>query len=354
MFSTLEQIDKNFAIPKSVDKEGVVFYNVLSEPFTIHGLICPKNEKEAFCRMNPEAAQKINEVVYRLNTYTAGGRVRFVTNSPYIAIRAVLSDIHKAAHMPLTAIAGFDMYFKEGEKELYKGTFRPPFDTESGYESVIDCDGGEKTITVNFPLFSSVEKLFIGIKDGSMLKRAPGYKYSAPIVYYGSSITHGGCASRPGNTYEGFISRELDCDYINLGFSGNAKGEKEMSEYIRCLDMSAFVYDYDHNAPTPEYLKKTHERFFNEFREVNPEIPVIMLSRPRFYLSREDDERARIVRQTYENALKRGDKNVYHIFGKDLLSGFAKNDGTVDNTHPNDLGFASMAEKLCGLIKKIL
>lgn len=354
MSSALEKIDKNFAIPKTIDKEDVVFYNVLSEPFKIHGLILPKNENEIFCRIDSDVAQTVSEGVFSLNTHTAGGRVRFVTDSPYIAIRAALSNMNKLSHLPLTASAGLDMYFREGDKEIYKGTFRPPFDIEVGFESVINCEEGEKTVTINFPLFSNVEALFVGIKEGATLKSAPDYTHSIPIVYYGSSITQGGCASRPGNTYESIISRELDCDYINLGFSGNAKGEKEISEYIRKLDMSIFVYDYDHNAPTLEHLKDTHERMFKEFREANPNTPVIMLSRPKFYLTKEEEERARIVRQTYENALKEGDKNVYHIYGKDLLSGFAKNDGTVDNTHPNDMGFASIAEKLCSLIKEIL
>lgn len=354
MPSVLEKIDKNFQIPKMIDKEDVRFYNVLSEPFKIYGLIPPKNENEVFYRMNPDVARTVSEGVFNLNTHTTGGRVRFITDSPYIAIRVALKNISNLSHMPLTAIAGMDMYFREGEKEIYKGTFRPPLDVSVGYESVINCEEGEKIVTINFPLFSEVEALFIGIKDGAALKSAPDYKYSVPIVYYGSSITQGGCASRPGNTYESIISRELDCDYINLGFSGNAKGEKEISEYIRNLDMSIFVYDYDHNAPSVQHLKDTHERMFKEFREKNPDIPVIMLSRPKFYLTKEEEERARVVRQTYENALNQGDKNVYHIYGKDLLSGFAKNDGTVDNTHPNDMGFASMAEKLCCIIKSLL
>lgn len=354
MSSALEKIDKNFSIPKTIEKDDIVFYNVLSSPFKIHGLIVPKNENEILRRMDSDVAKKVSEGVDRLHTCTAGGRVRFITDSPYIAIRAAMSNIHKIPHMPLTGTAGFDMYFREGDKEIYKGTFNPPFDIETGYESVINCENGEKTVTINLPLYSNVDALFIGLKENSTLKSAPDYKYNNPIVYYGSSITHGGCSTRPGNTYEGIISRELDCDYINLGFAGNAKGEKEISEYIRNLDMSIFVYDYDHNAPTPKHLQETHERMFKEFREVNPHTPVIMLSRPKFYLTKEEEERARIVRQTYENALKQGDKNVYHIYGKDLLTGLAQIDGTVDNTHPTDLGFASMAEKLCVIIKSLL
>ena len=87
-----------------------------------------------------------------------------------------------------------------------------------------------------------------------MLKDAPEYRIKKPVVYYGSSITQGGCASKPGSSYESILSRRFDCDYINLGFSGTAKGEDEIVDYIKGLEMSVFVMDYDHNAPTTEHL----------------------------------------------------------------------------------------------------
>ena len=203
----------------------------------------------------------------------------------------------------------------------------------------------EREITINFPHYCDVLSLEIGLEKDSTLKPASGYRPMKPMVYYGSSITQGACASRPGNTYENRIIRELGIDYINLGFSGSARGEDTMAEYIANLDMSVFVYDYDYNAPTVEHLQQTHEKMFRTIRAKHPDLPVIMLTRPKFRLNAEEEEKRAIVKQTYENALASGDQNVYFIDGPTLMQ-YAENDCAVDGAHPNDLGFYSMAKVL--------
>ena len=154
--------------------------------------------------------------------------------------------------------------------------------------------------------------------------------------------------------YEAIISRALDCDHINLGFSGNAKGEQEMTDYIKDLDMSLFVMDYDYNAPSAEHLKKTHEKMFKCIRKKNPTLPILIMSRPKYYLSDGEKDRLQIVKATYENAIAAGDKNVYFIDGSTLMSDELGADGTVDNCHPTDLGFFSMAQRMIPVIEKIL
>ena len=255
----------------------------------------------------------------------------------------------KMPHFALVGSAGFDLY---ADNE-YSGTFEPPFDIKDGFESVVELGTGKmRDILIDFPLYSDVCKLYIGLEDGAVVEEPTPYRDAAPIVYYGSSITQGGCASRPGTCYQAYISRQFDIDHINLGFSGNAKAEPEISEYIRNLDMSVFVYDYDHNAPTVEHLNNTHERMFKEIREAHPDLPVIMMSRPKFYLNDEEKERRKIIEKTYENAISSGDSNVYFISG-DELTELCGNEGTVDNGHPTDYGFAAMAAALSKVIEKI-
>lgn len=187
-------------------------------------------------------------------------------------------------------------------------------------ENVIEFGTSQmRDITIDFPLYSEVCELYIGLDGKSQITEAQPYKYDKPVVYYGSSITQGGCASRAGTSYEGFISRRFNCDYINLGFSGSARGEDEITEYIKELDMKLFVYDYDYNAPTAEHLKNTHEKMFKAIRNNNPDLPIIMLTRPKFYPTADEVERKAIVRATYENAVNAGDKNVYFIDGKELM-----------------------------------
>lgn len=261
-----------------------------------------------------------------------------------------MGTVGKMPHFPFTGSIGFDLY--TGKK--YINTYVPPVDIETCYESVLDLDGEEREYTVNFPLYSDVRKLYIGLQEGCSLKAAPEYSISKPVVYYGSSITQGGCASRPGNAYQSIITRELDCDHINLGFSGSARGEEEIARYIAGLEMSAFVYDYDHNAPTAEHLQQTHERMFRTIREAQPNLPILMLSKPKYYLPAEDVTRMEIIRQTYENAIAAGDRNVYFIPGLELILELVRETATVDNCHPNDSGFVSMAYVIGEKLKQIL
>lgn len=343
----IDQIDRNFEVKTNIGKSDIRFHSALDAPFHIHGVFY---ENGKFRRMPESVAVRVNEGVHVLHANTAGGRIRFRTNSPYVAIHAKMSGIGKMPHFALCGSAGFDLYVGND----YYASFIPPFDIADGYEGVLDFSTAEmRDILVNFPLYSNVDQLYIGLSDGALVQEPKPYKTETPIVYYGSSITQGGCASRPGTAYQGFVSRALDVDFINLGFSANARAEDEIAEYISGLSMSVFVYDYDHNAPSTEHLANTHERMFARIRQSHPDLPVIMMSRPKFCLSGEELERLEIIKTTYQNALAKGDRNVYFLDGRDLMRTVGL-DGTVDSCHPTDLGFFSMAQELIGVLQRIL
>ena len=347
--SRVEDADKNLKVETKIEQEGLKFYNALSEPFKIYGIYM---EDGKFRRLPEKVAESVSNGVWILHANTAGGRVRFRTNSPYVAINVKMGEIGKMPHFPLAGSAGFDVYRNDGNGEEYVRTLMPPFNIENGYESLISFDDEVmRDVTINFPLYSEVKELYIGLDENAVVEAPTPYIDKKPMVYYGSSITQGGCASRPGNCYQGYICRTFNCDYINLGFSGNAKAEDAMIEYIKSLDMSIFVYDYDHNAPSVEHLKNTHEKMFKAIREAHPDIPIILMSAPIWNPSGDWKDRRDIVEQTYRNALAAGDKNVYFVDGKALMS-LCENNGTVDNCHPTDLGFYSMARVLAFVIEK--
>ena len=346
----IEKVDKNFKIESKINKPDIVFHNILNNPFQIYGIFY---ENGKFRRMPESVARSVSEGVYSLHSNTTGGRVKFKTDSNYVAISAFVEPIGHLTNMPLAGSTGFDLYVKEDGCDIYRGTFIPPCNVEDHFESVIDFDSTKtREITINFPVYTDVINLYIGISDASIIEKADSYKNEKPIVFYGSSITQGGCASRPGNIYPSIISRELGVDFINLGFSGNAKVEKEISEYIKNLNMSVFVYDYDYNAPTIEHLKNTHEAMFVDIREKNNDLPIIIMPRPKLYnfLTDEGKERFNVIKTTYENAVKRGDENVYFVSGDQLMN-YAQSEGLVDNCHPNDFGFYSMAKALIDILK---
>lgn len=342
----ITKADKNFIVETKIQKDDIKFYNVDEKPFSIHGVF---RENGKYRRLPEGVAKSVSEGVYMLHAHAAGGRVRFVTDSSYVAIYAKMDGLGKMPHFAFTGSIGFDLY-ADG---IYENTYRPPMDIEDGFEGVVELGSNEmREITLNMPLYSNVCELYIGLQKDAIVKEAKPYKNTKPVVYYGSSITQGGCASRPGMSYQAIVSRKFDCDYINLGFSGSAKAEEEIIDYIKNLDMSLFVYDYDHNAPDVEHLKNTHEKMFKAIRNAQPNLPIIMMPRPKAILTDEEIVRRNIVEATYNNAVSAGDKNVYFIDGKELTA-LCGSEGTVDNAHPTDFGFNSMADALCKIMEKI-
>ena len=341
--SEIIKINQTTEFETNMNTEGLCFYDVKDAPFGIYGVY---HDGEKFRRMPQELGDKLGGWHVILSRNTAGGRVRFRTNSKTFAIHYE-GDMGQMPHFAYTGSCGFDIYFGT----TYKGTFIPEDYKTMGYERVLNFKDTEmKEVTINMPLYSEVERLYIGLDEGAVLEAPTPYKNETPFVSYGSSITQGACASRPGSCYQPIITRRFDCDHINLGFSGSARAQVEIAEYIANLEMSMFIYDYDHNADDPEFLEATHERMFKIIREKHPDLPVIMLSRPKFHLDEAELKRVEIIKKTYENARAKGDKNVYFIDGRELCK-YCGNEGTVDNTHPTDYGFASMARVLGDLIE---
>ncbi len=342
----ISQIDKNFAVKAEAETDGTRFYSPEEAPFRIYGVF---KENGHFCRMPEAVAATVNEGVLALHTHTAGGRIRFITNSPSVSIRAKMFELSPASsHFAYTGSNGFDLY-ADGQ---YARTFVPPASMQDGYESTVSFpDRQMREILIHFPLYCRVSELQIGLAADAAVEEAPLYAGDKPIVYYGSSITQGGCAARPGMSYQAILSRRLNRDHVNLGFSGSAYAEDTITNYIKDLPMSLFVMDYDHNSPSAEHLQATHEKMFRTIREAQPQLPIIILSRPRHLLNEGDNLRRDIIETTYKNALAAGDTNVYFLDGP-ALTALCGAEGTVDNVHPTDFGFASMAKAIGDLIEE--
>jgi len=205
------------------------------------------------------------------------------------------------------------------------------------------------------PLYNGLDELLIGISPAAKLAEGRVPRIEKPILFYGSSITQGGCASKAGSCYTSIVARRLDATQINLGFSGNAKGEEHMARYIADKEMSVFIMDYDHNAPSPEHLEATHENFYKIIRVAQPDLPIIMLTMPDF--DREPvlcAKRRAIIRRTYDNAVAAGDRHVYFIDGETFFGPTDRDLCTVDGCHPNDLGFLRMADVVTPVVKAAL
>lgn len=350
----IADIDKNFLVRTEFDTSNLTLYNVLEQPFKIYGLLPPQDENDKFKRIPSEVAAKFKGGVETLYANTAGGRVRFKTNSSSFAVFATMGNTQCMPHMAFTGSVGFDLYVDN----RYTKTFIPPWGgvpSNQSFCSLIDTYNTEpKNVTINFPLYSEVSSLIIGLDKGAYVEAPVNYKYEKPIVYYGSSITQGGCASRPGNAYQAILTRQFDCNHINLGFSGSARGEPAMSEYISTLDMHAFVCDYDYNAPSAEHLEKTLQPFFDAIRAKHPTIPFVLVSAPTVYPTAATVKRFNIIKAVYDKAVNNGDNHVYLVNGSEMMREFADDGATVDGCHPNDYGFVAMAKGIAKVLKEFL
>jgi lysophospholipase L1-like esterase len=306
--------------------------------------------------MDNDVADSISGHLSFLNGCTAGGRIRFKTNSSSLSLKVCLGKVWGTSVFSKKHSVSFSVYVNNKFYKLISPSKNFEIDDNDEYVSAISLgDSKIKKIDIYFPLYTFIKDVWVGILEESKIYAARNYKHNIPIVFYGSSTTQGCCASRPGNTYISLLSRALDFDYINLGFSGNCKSEILMAEYISKLKMSVFVFDYDYNAETVEELRETHEPFFKYIRKNNPDLPIILLPKPCDEPSYEEfEKRKEIIRQTYENAVLNGDNNVYYVDYKSLYTGFAANSQTVDGCHPNDLGFYLMAKEILQVLKKIL
>lgn len=355
----IAKYDVNFRNTALAENVELRWMDIREDPFQIYGLYQPRTEDHLH-RLPTELAARVSENVAAVENHPSGGRVRFSTNASYIALRATFPRFDITSCMPISGACGFDLYLTDNDRFVFLRHFAPTAEDKQGFASAVDLvrfelGEGWHDYCINFPLFNRLTAVQIGIPSDCQVKGGGSYRPLKPIVYYGSSVTQGGCASRPGNCYTNIVSRRLNMDFINLGFSGSAKGEQIVADYIAGLDMSVFVYDYGYNAPTVEHLQRTHYPFYETIRAKNPDLPILMISRIDSPSLNDTTPGMRAaVRESYERALAAGDKNVYHIDGGDLFAGPERWDCTVDAVHPNDLGFRRMADVIGAELARIL
>ena len=348
------EIDKNFS-NNTKSSDDLRYYDIMDGVFAISGFAWLDIDK-VFCRFPQSKLSRLSSLLQEHSWHTSGGMVRFKTDSQAIAIKAELGNFADMSHMTRAGSGGFDLYLGTGSEKNHFKTAMPSINGSEINSILAEGLGKEvREWTINFPLYGGVKKVTIGVNDGCVIEMPSPFTIKKPIVFYGSSVTQGGCASRPGNDYTHHICRWLDANCLNFGFSGNAKGEKEVADILSTLEMSAFVMDYDYNTPNIEHLERTHSPFFQVMRKAQPNIPIVFVSAPVVnnqcleYIQRKD-----VIEKTFHEALELGDKNVYFVDGGTLFGEHDRDACTVDGCHPNDLGFMQMAKTLYPVIKKAL
>ena len=327
-------------------------------PVEINGLPWfGENGGELF-RLPVKLKDSYRKPVWELAQSPSGGRMRFRTNSTALAIRLEYPGPPDGRNMHAFGQTGVDLY-ADG---VYRGTATADKDSKPGktqeHSYYKDQPRGDREITLYLPLYMGVKVLGIGIDADARIERAKPFAVAKPLVFYGTSITQGGCASRPGMSYQAILGRMLNADFVNLGFSGNGLGEPELARAVAEIDASCFVMDMAQNNKTVESLAEAYAPFIGNIRSKHAETPILTITP--IYAARESwshDARLEgmreLIRRVAAEKIAAGDRHLEIVEGTDLL-GPTRGDGLVDGTHPNDLGFQWMAEGLVARIGKVL
>lgn len=342
----IEELDSNF---KQLQTNTTLNYqNIRNTNAEIEGVL-----PGTWQRLPDTVLEEINRpALTELAHHTSGAVVRFQTDTYILGLHMELLDPNfMMSHMPLTGSAGMDV-FVNGH---YAATFRAELG-EHAVKGELFLSGEDSEITIYLPLYNGVKDFYLGITENASIKKNSEHKIKEPILFYGSSITQGGCASKTSNAYPALVTRWLDAGMYCLGFSGNAKGDLPVARYIAELPATCLVYDYDYNAPDAAFLRETHEPFLKYILSHNPKLPVLVMSRPNPELKSEElqsGERRRIVQETVFKCKKMG-YHVEFLDGATLFGEDSRECCTVDGTHPNDLGFYRMAKNVFEKIQAMI
>ena len=345
--------------------KGTLWRNARDSVFSLHGVFYDKDEG-LYRRVPKEIAETVSKGVAILSRHTSGGRIRFLTDSPFISLKASLPAFKPLANMPITLSHGFSLFtngkfeqrFSPKFDEIVDGVdFTSPLESTISFESSYDFfnTGKElKLCEIFFPLYGGVRNLEIGLAGDATIKRAPDYKIKRPLVFYGSSITQGACVSRPGNDYLAILSRMLDADYINLGFSGNGNAENEIINYVGSIDASLFAYDYNLYDNRPKRILPPHLSIYERLRANNPSTPILFHDKPFFEYDTTYKRRRDLIKESYIAAKKMGDELVGLVETEALFGKEERDLCVADQSHPNDLGALRMASAFYPIVKELI
>jgi len=346
--------------PASASIQELLWLDAFDRRLTIRGLAWLKENGKRFSRFPLRAQKLVRPPVWELAQCPASVRVCFRSDTTRLSVRVTNATLPKHAHFPLTGSAGVALYVGEPYRSVPWAFGVPDFDNPS-FERALFSGVSKKMreFTLFLPLYAPLEKLALGFSPDAKIERPAPAALAKPVVFYGTSITQGGCASTVAFDFVSTLSRLLNIDVVNLGFSGNGQGEPEVARLIAEIAAAGFVLDYVANVD-PARLKKTLPVFCRILRAAHPTTPIILLSKL-CYAGASFSSEARSYHETmrdimihfYSKQRKAGDVNLHFVDGSALIS-FGSDATQVDGGHPADHGFRLMAERLAPFLRGIL
>jgi hypothetical protein len=317
-----------------------------------------QERKRYFDRFPAKADGVVREPVWNLSRHSAGMAVRFRTNAPSIhADYELLSESLAMPHMPATGVSGLDLYGELAERDERWVNVTKPSAQQVQQALVSGLDGQLRTYTAYLPLYNGVNRLAIGVPQGTQFEPlAP--RSDKPLVFYGTSIMHGACASRPGLAIPALLGRWLDRPTLNLGFSGNGRMDPEVVGLMAELDPAIFCIDCLPNMD-PAAVRERTAPLVHRLREAHPETPIVLVedrifTNAPFLPERQvfHRENHRALREQFDSLVASGVSQLFYLPGDELLG--TDGEGATDGSHPNDLGFLRNAQAYERILRPLL
>ena len=329
-------------------------------PFELEGFVFRK-AGEPLRRLpvsRPECA--FSEAVDVYADQSAGGVLRFRSDTPFITLRATVTCHNNSADIMSIGRSGFDLYmdgtFAAVTRKNYDELTFPTHSFAAVLTLPPETERKMHEFELYFPLYARVDFFEIGVAPEARVEPPRPRRNPRPVVFYGTSIIHGCCASRPGLAETAQLARMLDRPVLNFGFAGSAKGEPEVAETLAKVETPAlFLLDYDANVDLDQ-LEQTLPHFTDILRRHHPTVPIVTISQLRIPAERAANSagrlrRSAIHRANCERCRAMGDEAVCFLDGFDLL-GESFAECFVDAVHPNDIGFLRVSEKLSAFLRE--
>lgn len=324
------------------------------------------DSERVFSRLPKSLKDSLRSTLWERQECSAGMGIRFATDSRSVGVRYdLLWDTHMN-HMADTGLKGTDLYIFEGDSVWrHVNTNRPKI--KNGTEKTCEANyvqnlaPGMKEFMVYLPLYDGVTSMDIVVDSGAVI--TPGdpslIDRNKKIVAYGTSIMQGGCASRTGMASSNIISRDLNCEVVNLGFSGEGKMDFPMARALASIpDVDCYLLDPVPNCTEMMCDTLTYD-FVNILRTLRPEVPIVMVEGPIYPYARYNSyfgdylpKKNAAYRRNYERLKAENPDNLYYVTSENLDG--VEDDGTVDGIHLTDLGFKYYAEKLSPILRGII
>ncbi len=313
-----------------------------------------KNTEDFYDRLPAKAKGIVRTPVWELGKNSAGISIHFSTDSP--SLSAKWDGFKAMPHMTALGVSGLDLYVRYKEQWRWLAVGQPSQKINE-VELFTDIERTMRDYILYLPLYNTVHKVELGIPEGFELK-ASSPREKKPIVFYGTSITQGGCASRPGMCYSAILGRWLNNPTINLGFSGNGIMEPEVIDLLCELDPVVYVLDNIPNMNEAS-VKEREENAIRKLRAAHPETSIVLvdgrLHCDAFMKKKKMDNVVssnKAQYAIYKRLVREGFKRLHHIKGDAIIG--TDGEATVDSSHFTDLGFIRFSEKLFVPLKKLI